>query len=98
MGKHNLDDVHGDTVVAEIVVRLHRSGCMSVAGSITDEVYAGYLLDTAKDTLKNYHVQRRLGNRSPLVVPAHDTALVGTPEERKLLAARDQLSNAMSGG
>jgi len=32
-----------------------------------------------------------------LIVPAYDTALVGTPEEKKLLAARDELSNAMGG-
>jgi hypothetical protein len=92
------DNLHGDTVVAEITIQLRRNGCMSVAGSITDETHARYLLDTARDTLANYHLQRRLGMRSPLVVPAHDTALVGTPEERRLLAARDDLANAMSGG
>ena len=92
------DDLHGDTVVAEIVIQLRRNGAMSVAGSITDEVYARYLIDTARDTLTNYHAQRRLGLRSQLIVPAHDTALVGTPEEKKLLAARDELANAMSGG
>lgn len=94
----NLDDLHGDTVVAEIVIQLRRNGAMSVAGSITDETYARYLLDTARDTLTNYHLQRRAGLRSPLVVPAHDTALVGTPEEKKLLAARDELADAMAGG
>ena len=91
------DDLHGDTVVAEIVVQLRRNGCMSVGGSITDEVYARHLLDTARDTLTNYHIQRRAGLRSPLIVPAYDTSLVGTPEERKLLAARDELADAMAG-
>lgn len=92
------DDLHGDTVVAEIVIQLRRNGCMSVGGSITDETYARYLLDTARDTLTNYHIQRRLGLRSSLIVPAHDTALVGTSEEKKLLTARDELANAMAGG
>lgn len=91
----NFDDLHGETVVAEIHIKLHRNGAMSVGGSITDEVYARYLLDTARDTLTNYHIQRRNGLRSSLVVPAHDTALVGTSEERKLLDARHELANAM---
>lgn len=90
------DDLHGDTVVASLEINLRRNGAMSVGGSITDEVYALHLLDTARDTVKNYHAQRRLGNRSQLVVPAYDTSLVGTPEERALLAARDELSNAMA--
>lgn len=94
---NNSDDIHGDTVVARITIELHRSGAMSIGGSITDEVYARYLLDTARDTLTNYHIQRRAGLRSNLVVPAHDTALVGTKEEKNLLNARHELSNAMSG-
>lgn len=69
---------------------------MSVEGSITDEAYAKFLLDTARDTLTNYHIQQKLGNRSPILVPAHDTALVGTPEEKKLLTERDKLSDAMA--
>lgn len=100
MGVHiagrDADDLHGETVVAEITIQLRRNGCMSVGGSITDEVYARYLLDTARDTLTNYHIQQKLGNRSSIIVPAHDTALVGTPEERKLFAARDELSNLMA--
>ena len=86
---------HGDTVVAFLEVKLRRSGAMSVGGSITDEVYALHLLDTARETIKGYHTQRRLGNRSPLIVPAYDTSLVGTPEEKKLIAARDELDNAL---
>lgn len=88
------DDLYGDTVVATIEIKLRRNGSMSVGGSITDEVYARYLLDTARETLTNYHLQRRMGNTSQLVVPAHDTALVGTPEERKLIAAREELAAA----
>jgi hypothetical protein len=91
------DDVHGDTVVAEITIQLRRNGCMSVAGSINDLTYAQHLLDTAKDTLVSYHARKRFGNTSPLIVPAHDTSLVGTEEEKKLLKARDELANAMEG-
>ena len=93
----NLDDVFGETVVSELTIQLRRNGCMSVAGAITDEVYALYLLDTARETIKSYHARRRLGLQSPLIVPAHDTALVGTPEEKKLLAAKEQLIDAAIG-
>lgn len=98
MYSRDADDLHGDTIVAELVIQLRRNGAMSVAGSITDETYAKALLDTARDTITSYHAQRRLGNRSNIIVPAHDTALVGTEEEKKLLAARDELANAMSKG
>jgi hypothetical protein len=93
----SMDDLHGDTPVAAIGITLYRSGLMRIDGSITDEVYARYLLDTARDTLKNYHIQQRKGLRSGIIIPAHDTALVGTPEEKKLLAARHELANAMAG-
>lgn len=91
----NLDDLHGDTPVAFIEITLLRSGVMRMAGSITDEKFVGYMLETAKQTMKNYHAQQKLGNRSAILVPAYDTALVGTPEEKKLLAARHELADAM---
>jgi hypothetical protein len=94
----DLDNLHGSPVVAKLVIELHRDGSMSVAGSLTDEVYDLFLLDTARDTIKAYHAQRRAGLRGQLVVPAYDTALVGTPEERKLIQARDQLDNAYVAG
>ena len=90
------DDLHGDTVVAYLEIKLRRNGAMSLAGSITDEMHARALLDTARSTLTNYHLQRRAGLRSPIIVAAHDTALVGTPEERALVGARDVLSNALA--
>lgn len=88
------DSLFDDSVVAEIQIQLRRNGCMSIGGSITDEKFAKSMLDTAKDTLTNYHIQRRNGNRSSLVVPPYDTALTGTPEERLLLKARDELLGA----
>lgn len=95
--RHDLDDLHGDTPVAFIGVTLLRSGVMKLEGSITDEAFGLYMLDTARDTIKGYHAQQKLGNRSPIIVHANDTALVGTSEEKALLAARDELSNAMAG-
>lgn len=94
---HDLDELHGDTVVAQIVISCMRSGTMTVKGDITDEAYARAMLDTARDVLTNYHLQQRSGNRSPILVPAHDTALRGTPQEQALLRARDELANARDG-
>lgn len=94
---HNLDDLHGDTAVATIKITMARSGCCRVEGSITDHEFATYLLDTARDVVNNYHQRAKLIGGSAIVVPAHDTALVGTDGEKKLLAARDELSNAMAG-
>ena len=93
----SMDDLHGDTPVAFIGITLMRSGLMKMEGSITDEKFVGYMLTTAQDTMRNYHAKQKLGERSAIIVPAYDTALVGTPEEKQLLAARDELSNAMAG-
>lgn len=90
-----LDDLHGDTPVAFIGITLLRSGVMKMEGSITDDKFVGYMLDTARETMKNYHAQQKLGNRSAILVAANDTAIVGTPEEKKLIAARDELANLM---
>lgn len=91
----DLDDLHGDTIVARIEIVMCRSGMMRIAGSITDEMFARHMLDTARGTLDNYHIQQKLGNRSNIVVPAYDTSLVGTEQEKQLLKARDELSDAM---
>ena len=45
----------------------------------------------------NYHGRAKLMDGKAIIVPAYDTALVGTPEEKQLLAARDELANAMAG-
>lgn len=92
----HLDDLHGDTPVAFIGITLLRSGVMKMEGSITDEKFVKYMLDTAQETMKTYHAKQKLGQRSPILVSACDTAIIGTPEEKRLLAARDELSNAMA--
>lgn len=93
MNPSNLDDLHGDTVVARITVSMGRSGMMKVEGSITDYEFALHMLDTARDVVTNYH--GRAVKDGGLIVPANDTALVGTDAEKKLLAARHELANAM---
>jgi len=93
----SLDDLHGDTIVSQLTITLARSGCMKLEGSITDEKYALYLLDTAQETIRNYHKAQKRGERSSILVPAHDTALTGTLEEKMLLNARHELADAMNG-
>jgi hypothetical protein len=92
-----LDDLHGDTPVAFIGITLLRSGVMKMEGSITDEHFVQHMLNTAMDTMRSYHAKQKLGQRSPIIVPAYDTSLVGTVQEKQLLAARDELANAMVG-
>lgn len=66
---------------------------MKVEGSITDYEFALNMLDTARDVVNSYH--GRAVKDGGLIVPAYDTALVGTDAEKKLLAARHELSDAM---
>lgn len=91
---HSLDDLHGDTIVAQIKISMGRSGMMKVEGSITDHEFALHMLDTARDVVNNYH-GRAVTMDKPLIVPAYDTSLVGTDAEKKLLAARHELADAM---
>lgn len=95
--RHTLDDLHGDTTVATITISMARSGACRVDGSITDHAFATFLLDTARDVVNNYHGRAQLMEGKALIVPAYDTALVGTPEEKRLLAARHELADAMVG-
>lgn len=92
MKPQSMDDLHGDTVVARITVSMGRSGMMKVEGSITDYEFALHMLDTARDVVTNYHGR---DSTNKIVVPAYDTALVGTDAEKKLLAARHQLADCM---
>lgn len=92
----SLDDLHGDTPVAQITITLARSGMMRIDGSITDEKFTAYMLETAMQTMKSYHAKQKLGQRSSIIVPPWDTALTGTPEEQKLIASRHELSDAMA--
>ena len=96
MKRQSLDDLHGATAVCQIVVSMDRAGNCKVEGAITDHEFATFMLDTAKDVVNSYHGRAKLVAGQPLIVPANDTALVGTNAEKKLLAARDELSNAMA--
>ena len=90
MKRTTLDDLHGATTVCRIVIEMDRAGNCKVEGSITDNEIAQLMLYTAKDVVRNYHAK---GGK--IIVPAYDTALVGTEAEKKLLAARHELSDAM---
>lgn len=95
--RHSLDDLHGETPVATIQIVMMRSGAVKVAGQITDEAFALAMLDTARDVVRGAHARKRLGHGDFVVVSPTNTALVGTPEEKALLASRDELANAMAG-
>lgn len=84
-------NLFGDTIVAFIEIKMHRSGCMSISGSITDEASVLAMIDTARATMVNHFKSQKEGK---IIVPAYDTALVGTNMEKKLLQATDQLHRA----
>lgn len=90
--RQTLDDLHGATTVCRITIEMDRAGNVKVEGSITDHEIANLMLDTAKDVVRSYHAK---GGK--IIVPAYDTALVGTEAEKKLLLARHELSDAMAG-
>ena len=92
----SMDELHGATAVARIEVKMDRAGNCRVEGSITDHAFATFMLKTAQDVVNSYHGRAKLMNGNAIIVPAYDTALVGTPEEKLLLAARDELANAMA--
>lgn len=90
-----LDDLHGDPVVATVTISLTRALNMAISGTITDESYILGMLESAADYLRSQQARRKLEGGARLVIPGYDTALYRTPEERKLIEARDQLERAM---
>lgn len=97
MARQTLDDLHGDVVVASVTINLTRAMNMSIAGTITDEAYILGMLESAVEYLKSQQIRRKLAEGQGIVIASHDTALYRTPEEKKLLAARDEIANAMVG-
>ena len=68
--RHEADDMD---CIAEIRVKIARSGAMAVMGSINEEAYAIACLQQAIQAVKDYH--KRRNGQIRLIVPAHDTAL-----------------------
>lgn len=90
-----LDDLHGDAVVASVTITLTRGLNMAISGTITDENYILGMLQSATDYLTKQQNRRKLAAGGGLVIPGYDTALHRTPQEQALLAARDQIADAM---
>lgn len=89
-----------DTVVAFIEIKMRRNGLMSIAGTITDEAATLGMLDTARATMvDNFKRARKaLADGKPqIIVPGYDTALTGTPYEKKLIGATSDLHRARDG-
>jgi hypothetical protein len=70
------DDLRRDPPQVEIVIRVHRSGAMSVAGNIENEAYACALIDAAKDSLRSYHARAGRARHLALVTPERDAPRV----------------------
>lgn len=97
MKMQTLDDLHGDVIVASVTITLSRAMNMAISGTITDEAYILGMLESAVEYLKSQRARRDLAEGKGLVIASHDTALYRTPQEQKLLAARDEIANAMKG-
>jgi hypothetical protein len=59
--------------IAEIRVKVARSGAMCVVGQINDEHYAIACLQQAIQAVKDYH--KRQNGQINILVPAYDSAL-----------------------
>lgn len=64
------DDLHGDSTVALIEIRVRRNGAMSVAGEIHNLPYALAMLDSAKDAVKRHH--SRINSGKTIITPSYD--------------------------
>lgn len=83
-----MDPDPADTVVAFLEIKMRRNGMMSIGGSITDERAVLAMIDTARATLVENFKANQDGR---IIVPAYDTALVGTEHEKRLLGAINDL-------
>ena len=90
-----LEDLHGDPVVASVTITLSRNLNMALSGTITDEAYILGMLESAAEYLRTQRARRNLEGGAKLVIPGYDTALYRTPEEQKLIAARDELDRML---
>jgi len=81
----------GNTVVGFLEIKMRRNGMMSIGGTITDEKSILAMIDTARATLVENFKANREGK---IIVPAYDTALVGTDHEKRLIGAIDDLHKA----
>lgn len=86
-----------DTVIAFIEIKMRRNGLMSIGGTITDEAAVLSMLDTARATMvENFKRQRAAlaAGKPAIIVPGYDTAATGTPYEKKLINAVNDLHKA----
>lgn len=64
-----MSDIRDDDVLASLIIKVHRSGAMSVAGDIHEEQFALSMIDAARDSVRSHHL-RKTGE---LMIPAHIT-------------------------
>jgi hypothetical protein len=64
-------DMLDDDVVAELRIRVHRNGAMSVTGCINEENFAIACLQQAIQTIKDHNSRQKID----LIVPHYDTPL-----------------------
>lgn len=75
MKRDNLEEVSNALPVARIEIIMYKNGMVKVEGQITDERFALSMLDTARDTVRNYHARNKLMKNESVLIPAYDTPL-----------------------
>ena len=84
-------DPFGETIVGWLHLDMARSGAMRISGTITDEASILAMIDTARASLVENFRSKKEGK---IIVPAYDTAVVGTDLEKHLLKSVEELHQA----
>jgi hypothetical protein len=66
-------DLRDEDVVLELVLRVRRSGAMSVAGCIEDEVNALIMLDSARETIRSHNARKKINAGQSLILPPENS-------------------------
>ena len=69
----------GDRIAAELSIRLHASGALSILGPIADPQWCLEVLAAATDYIRNAMLPRE-----QIVIPEHDVELAPPPVRRTL--------------
>lgn len=73
--RDDISDIAFAIPVARVEIIMYENGMVKVEGQITNLDFALSMLDTARDTVKNYHARNKLGKGGSVLIPSHDTPL-----------------------
>jgi hypothetical protein len=62
-------DSAGDLPVARIEIVMYQSGMIKVEGQITNKEFALTMIDSARETVCNYHARRKIERGDTVLIP-----------------------------